>query len=115
VRVGTLDELGRREKWLALARESARLLGETNTLAAAEQSAPVATMQPPEATMSAKSKRRGRKPKFDAQKDEKLCQDFVASGMPSIKEFARARGLDYRTTDAALKRVRARRSRNKLA
>ena len=60
-----------------------------------------------------RNKRMGRRPKFDRKKDEKLHQDYQASGMRNIKDFARERRLDYHEINAAFKRVRARRSRNK--
>lgn len=59
------------------------------------------------------AKKRGRKPTSDPIKDQKLHSDYIASGLRTVKDFVQARGLNFRNVDAAFKRVRARRSRNK--
>ena len=60
-----------------------------------------------------KAKRRGRKQVCDPAKDARLHQNFVDSGLKSVKEFARLRGENLAQVQAAFSRYRARKSRNK--
>jgi hypothetical protein len=47
----------------------------------------------------------GRPPKGDEEAEQKLYDDWKASGLPTIKDFARERGLQYRDVKATVERI----------
>jgi hypothetical protein len=60
-----------------------------------------------------KRRRKGRPLKGDEKADTKLYQDWLASGLRSHKDFARARGLSWRDVKLTIERVQQRNRRQR--
>ena len=55
----------------------------------------------------------GRPVQNDPAEDKRVCEDWEASELPTIKEFARARGVPYKQAKASIERHQKRRERAK--